>query len=237
MPRVATAVFVCGVGLCLFAGVPVAGASTLLLAQAAAIEKTENPAVKPSGARPGSGTIEKSSRAPARQVPVEPVETSGDEDDKPDGDAGAEPGGKIIKDFGQMPPVMEGAARPSGTVKETATAGPPARQAVMRPGLPVRKPSKPPKPIVKRKPGAGNSAKKSPSSRTARDKKLCRVLQSCRNGFVKCKTKIKHPDQSEAWIIAKEECGAHYKACVEKDFRAGEWAFTRWFYFQELQCD
>ncbi len=227
MPRVATAVFVCGVGLCLFAGVPVAGASTLVLAQAAGNADAE----------PGGGTIEKSSSAPARQVPVEPVETSGDKDDKPDGNAGGKPGGKIIKGPGQRPPVMEGAARPSGTVKETAAAGPPARQAVMRPGLPVRKPPKPRKHIVKRKPAAGNSAKKSPSSKTERDKTLCRVLQSCRNGFVKCKTKIKHPDQSEAWIIAKEVCGAHYKACVEKDFQAGEWAFTRWFYFQELQCD
>ncbi len=215
MLRVAMAVFVCGVGLCLFAGVPVAGASTFVLVQAAAIKKTENPAVRPSGAR---------STALKKEAGGEP----------------RKPGSKIIKDPGQMSPVMAAAASASGTKKETATAGLPARKPVMRPGLPVRKPpkpSKPPEPIVKRKPAAGNSAKKSPSSRTERDKMLCRALQSCRNGFVKCKTKIKHPDQSEAWIIAKEECGAHYKACVEKDFQAGEWAFTRWFYFQELQCD
>ena len=102
----------------------------------------------------------------------------------------------------------------------------------MHPGLPVRKP---PKPDVRRAP-AKSSAKKPPSSKTARDKVLCKALQACRNSFRKCKDKIKYPDQSEPWIIAKEECGAVYKTCVEKDFRSGEWTLTRWFYFGELQC-
>ncbi|MDA7946753.1 MAG: hypothetical protein MPJ78_04680 [Hyphomicrobiaceae bacterium] len=74
------------------------------------------------------------------------------------------------------------------------------------------------------------------ATRSERDTYLCEALQACRNEFIRCKSKIKHPDQSEAWSIAKEECGAHYKACVQKDFKSGEWFFTRWFYFKELDC-
>ncbi len=123
----------------------------------------------------------------------------------------------------------EKAADPSPTQKNTA-----ARQPVMHPGPPIRKP---PKPIVRRKPAARSPGEKPISPGAARDKILCRALQACRNGFVKCKSKIKHPDQSDAWSIAKEECGAYYKTCIEKDFREGEWFFTRWFYYKELKCE
>ena len=84
---------------------------------------------------------------------------------------------------------------------------------------------------------AAETVKKPVSSKAERDRMLCRALQACRNGFIACKGKIKYPDQSKAWSVAKEECGAHYKACVEKDFRGGEWFFTRWFYFKKLKCD
>ena len=105
------------------------------------------------------------------------------------------------------------------------------------PEVPARKPRKP----LVRTQAASNKkeSKKTPattSSRSERDRKLCLALQACRNEFIRCKGKIKHPDQSEAWSIAKEECGEHYKRCVQKDFKSGEWFFTRWFYFQELDC-
>ncbi len=102
------------------------------------------------------------------------------------------------------------------------------------PKTPPRKPRKPP-------PRARTTSEKkntrtAPTSQSERDKHLCKALQACRNEFVRCKSMIKHPDQSEAWSIAKEECGAIYKTCVEKDFKSGEWFFTRWFYFKELDC-
>jgi len=100
-----------------------------------------------------------------------------------------------------------------------------AKKSGLHPGLPDRKPA------------IGKAGEKPVSSKAERDKVLCRVLQVCRNGFVACKARIKYPDQSEAWIIAKEECGAHYKVCIEKDFRGGEWLFTRWFHFWQLNCE
>ncbi|GBE43932.1 hypothetical protein BMS3Bbin10_02016 [bacterium BMS3Bbin10] len=275
MPRAALAVFACGVGLYLFAAVPVAGAAMPVFAETAGT-RTESPAGKPAGARSaesnkeadgeprkpspdpadgasageagnadfesGGETVEKSKKSPAGQVLTEPAETSAgqydfeasmDQDDKSDDNAGGKPGGEITGDPGQMSPGMKAAAPASGMEKEATAAGPPAGKPIIQPGLPVRKPHKP---IVRRKRAGGTSAKKPASSRVKRDRRLCRALQACRNGFIKCKSRIKHPDQSEAWIIAKEECGAVYKTCVEKDFRGGEWAFTRWFYFKELQC-
>lgn len=92
------------------------------------------------------------------------------------------------------------------------------------------------KPAARTSSDSKKSSQPKTLSRSAREKYLCKALQSCRNAFVSCKGKIKHPDQTEAWSIAKEVCGAHYKTCVEKDFKGGEWFFTRWFYFQELDC-
>ena len=101
------------------------------------------------------------------------------------------------------------------------------------PALPTRKPRKP---VDRKTAGSKKTGAQKTLSRSARDKYLCKALQSCRNEFVRCKNKIKHPDQSEEWIIAKEVCGAYYKTCVEKDFKSGEWFFTRWFYFKKLDC-
>lgn len=117
------------------------------------------------------------------------------------------------------------------------TGSPVTKKSHVAPGPPVKKPSKPP-PRPRASAEKKKARKKPPgnASQSERDRYLCRALQACRNGFIRCKAKIKHPDQSEAWSIAKEECGAHYKACVEKDFRGGEWLFTRWFYFQKLEC-
>lgn len=109
----------------------------------------------------------------------------------------------------------------AGVFAEPATANKPE----LHPGLPGRKPA------------AGKAGEKPVTRKAGRDKMLCRALQACRDGFIACKGKIEYPDQSEAWSIAKEECGAYYKACVEKDFRAGEWFFTRWFYFKKLNCE
>jgi hypothetical protein len=112
-----------------------------------------------------------------------------------------------------------------------------------KPGLPAKKPREPiAGKSIAGKSIAGKSAdnKKSnaqkPLSRSERDNKLCRALQACRNEFVRCKSKIKAPDQSEEWSVAKEICGDYYKTCVAKDFKGGEWFFTRWFYFKELNC-
>jgi len=93
------------------------------------------------------------------------------------------------------------------------------------------------KPAVRTSSNSKKTNQQNTLSRGARDKQLCRALQSCRNAFVRCKGKIKHPDQTEAWSIAKEVCGAHYKTCVEKDFKGGEWFFTRWFEFRELRSE
>lgn len=95
---------------------------------------------------------------------------------------------------------------------------------------------KPDKPVVRKVAKRKNSKKSNTLTRSDRDKQLCKALQACRNEFVRCKKKIKHPDQSEAWIIAKEVCGGYYKTCVEKDFKGGEWFFTRWFYYKDLDC-
>lgn len=106
-------------------------------------------------------------------------------------------------------------------------------KTVADPGLPRRKPRKP---IIRkndRRKADGNKKLKRGSDK---QKHLCRALQACRNEFIRCKGKIKHPDQSPEWSVAKEACGAVYKTCVEKDFQSGEWFFTRWFYFQELNC-
>ena len=127
---------------------------------------------------------------------------------------------------------------PSIVSRQKARSGAPVtNQTRSNPEVPARKPRKP---LVRTQ---AASDKKDPittpaaaSSRSERDRKLCLALQACRNEFIRCKAKIKHPDQSEAWSIAKEECGEHYKACVQKDFKSGEWFFTRWFYFQELDC-
>ena len=112
-----------------------------------------------------------------------------------------------------------------------------ARKSPAAPGLPSKKPRKPP-PSAPASAEKKKTRKKQPatSTQSKRDRYLCRALQTCRNKFIRCKAKIKHPDQSKAWSIAKEACGAHYKTCVEKDFKGGEWLFTRWFYFQKLEC-
>lgn len=121
--------------------------------------------------------------------------------------------------------------------RKTDSRSPAAKKAYMPPGLPAKKPRKP-APRTRATAEKKKTPKEPPatSSQSERDKYLCRALQACRNEFIRCKSKIKHPDQSEAWSIAKEECGAHYKVCVEKDFKSGEWFFTRWFYFQKLEC-
>lgn len=113
--------------------------------------------------------------------------------------------------------------------EEMATQTPSA----VAPGLPRRKPKKPVLQTTNR-----NRAddRRNPVRGSDRQKHLCRALQACRNDFVRCKSKIKHPDQSPQWSEEKEACGAIYKKCVEKDFQSGEWFFTRWFYFQELNC-
>lgn len=108
-----------------------------------------------------------------------------------------------------------------------------AAHKIADPGLPRRKPRKP---VVRKKDIQKADGKKQLTPGSDRQKYLCRALQSCRNDFIRCKSKIKYPDQSPQWIVAKEACGAIYKACVEKDFHSGEWFFTRWFYFQELNC-
>ena len=101
------------------------------------------------------------------------------------------------------------------------------------PDTPGRKPRKP---ATRSRAATEKKKPSAPTTRSERDKHLCKALQACRNEFVRCKSKIKHPDQSEAWSIAKEACGEHYKTCVAKDFQSGEWFFTRWFYFKELDC-
>ncbi len=112
-------------------------------------------------------------------------------------------------------------------------AGDKAAKIIADPGLPHRKPRKP---IVRKKENQKADGKKKLVRGSDRQKHLCKALQDCRNDFIRCKSKIKHPDQSPQWSVAKEACGAIYKVCVEKDFQSGEWFFTRWFYFQELNC-
>lgn len=127
--------------------------------------------------------------------------------------------------FSDDPPVPD---REAGGSESTAN------DAAGFPGLPRRKP---PKPIVRKADRDKKGRRPNPAlKRSDRDKYLCKVLQACRNDFVRCKSKIKHPDQSPEWSAEKEACGAVYKDCVHKDFQGGEWFFTRWFYFEELDC-
>lgn len=224
MPRAATAVFVGGVVLVLSVAAPVAGASHLIVKQTAG----------DSNSGPEKGGMATPEKAPARQVPVEPIEDPIElSADQYDLEAARDQQDKSgVGSGGQMSPGAEAAAPASEMEREASKKVPHASPLEIQPGLPVRKP---PKPIVRRKPAGRNSADK-PPSRSERDKKLCKALQSCRNEFVRCKNKIKHADQSEAWIIAKEVCGSYYQTCVEKDFQSGEWFFTRWFYFKDLDC-
>ena len=199
---------------------------------------------------------EKPVKAPAQQVPVEPVEEpardeAGKEPGKPSRGGGekkaadkpsGEPDEKASKKATKKvtgkstgsPAVKAKKDKPVKAIKKPVKERSSAEGAEMTvPGLPVRKPRKP---VFSNKKDTKKARKKPAPPSNARDKKLCKALQKCRNAFVKCKSKIKHPDQSEPWIIAKEVCGDHYKTCVEKDFQDGEWFMTRWFYFQELNC-
>jgi hypothetical protein len=191
-------------------------------------------------------------KEPARQVPVEPFDEpardeSEKEPEKPAGEAaekkqadesGAESKNKALKkapEKSTKPPAAKAREeKPEKKTKARVRKGSSAKEAEMTvPGLPIRKPRKP----VFRKKKESVKARKNPALPSGvRNKKLCKVLQKCRNEFIKCKSKIKHPDQSEPWIIAKEVCGGYYKTCVEKEFQPGEWFMTRWFYFQELNC-
>ncbi len=194
----------------------------------------------------------KGMKEPARQVPVEPVlapmkEDAGMEPEKTSGEEGAKNASDKPAGKKEAPPVKKAdepsipsSAAKTGTEKPVEEVKQPVKgkasetkQDMRMPGLPVRKPRKP---VYPRKKDTKKGKKKPAIPRSARDKVLCKALQKCRNAFIKCKSKIKHPDQSEPWIIAKEVCGGHYKTCVEKDFQSGEWFMTRWFYFQELNC-
>lgn len=199
-----------------------------------------------------SGTQTKPEKAPARQVPVEPFDESsqdvaGEDAEKPSGASTeqikegkartapqeqtkdeskekiSDPAGAKEKEKNPIKETKTPVTQDTSTEKPTMTV----------PDLPLRKPRNP---VFRKQPDAKKDRKKPAIPRSARDKKLCKALQKCRNNFIKCKSKIKHPDQSEPWIIAKEVCGGYYKTCVEKDFQAGEWFMTRWFYFQELNC-
>lgn len=209
-------------------------------------------------AAPDSGRA----REPARQVPVEEVEeVDGPSEpmesvapDKPAGD-GVVTGAVSAADAekkasAERLPVKTGtSAAPddgfrdkTAAVPETESEADGAGQDAGADGvgLPSRKPAGPPVRITGRlRPDTKKTSRdgKLPPPGRARDKYLCKALQTCRNEFVRCKSKIKHPDQSKEWSIAKEACGAEYRNCVEKDFRSGEWFFTRWFYFQELECE
>jgi hypothetical protein len=197
-------------------------------------------------------TVEKPVKAPARQVPVEPIdEPAGDEAgkesgkpsrgggkkkaaDKPSGEPDEKASKKATGKSTGSPAVKGKKDKPVKAIKKPVKERSSAEGAEMTvPGLPVRKPRKP---VFRNKKDTKKAMKKPAPPSNARDKKLCKALQKCRNAFVKCKSKIKHPDQSEPWIIAKEVCGDHYKTCIEKDFQDGEWFMTRWFYFQELNC-
>jgi hypothetical protein len=185
-------------------------------------------------------------------VPVEPIdEPAGDEagkepgkpsrgggekkaSDKPSGEPDEKASKKATGKSTGSPAVKAKKDKPVKALKKPDKKRSSAKRSKTTvPGLPVRKPRKP----VFRKTKETEKDRKNPvPPSTARNKILCKALQKCRNAFVKCKSKIKHPDQSEPWIIAKEVCGDHYKTCVEKNFQDGEWFMTRWFYFQELNC-
>ena len=213
---------------------------------------------KDAGTQAETKAVEETLKEPARQVPVEPFdepastdETSKNEAEKklekPTGDAvektevdetAGEPEEKSVKKAPDpstgSPDVKAKEDKPAIETKKPVKQDASANEAEMTvPGLPIRKPRKP---VFRKKRDDKKSQKKPAPPSSARDKELCKMLQKCRNAFIKCKSKIKHPDQSEPWIIAKEVCGSHYKTCVEKDFQGGEWFMTRWFYFQELNC-
>lgn len=208
-------------------------------------EAAEQPAEKPTSVEPSPDNAKKDGASTTRQDDQKAGSTPPLEKATPAEDA------TKTKPQAQSPEKSEGPAdkpsdkpaesgvsgleppeKPGSAEKSEAGAGPAKDEAF--PGLPARKP---PKPIVRKRDPAKRSRGNKPSRPgTDRERHLCRALQACRDAFVRCKSKIKHPDQSKEWSIAKEECGAHYKACVEKDFKSGEWFFTRWFYFQELDC-
>lgn len=163
---------------------------------------------------------------------AEPAISSGEDGQMPGKPSAEKPkSGTAAIAQDKLPPVP--AKKPAGRAVPLSTLENRPVTHSRPPGLPVRKPRKP---VIRTSTDTNKAGQQSAPSRSARQNELCTALQACRNEFSSCKSKIKDPDQSEAWSIAKEECGASYKVCVEKDFRSGEWFFTRWFYFQELNC-
>lgn len=208
---------------------------------------------KDADTQPGtSKASEKPVKEPARQVPVEPFDkptkveskkepeksSGGAAEKKEANESGAVSKIKALKKTPEKstktPTAKASEVKPEKKTTEPVKKGYSAKKTEMTvPGLPIRKPRKP---VYRKKQDTKKAGRKPVLPKSAREKKLCKALQKCRNEFIKCKSKIKHPDQSEPWIIAKELCGGHYKTCVEKDFLPGEWFMTRWFYFQELNC-
>lgn len=173
-------------------------------------------------------------------MPAEPVsKPAGENGAASSANAGAKDSGHAKAEDGQGKPGDEGGADFEDAIAGEAAERPGdkpgagSRETAGFPGLPRRKPRKP---NVRRIPLDKAGGKKKPPRGGDRNKYLCQALQACRNDFVRCKSKIEHPDQSPAWIDAKEACGAVYKECVQQHFQPGEWFFTRWFYFQELDC-
>lgn len=247
MSRVAAALMVWGLGICVLTAVacPAAATPDATLPPSLTIDEDGNDRASAADSkRKATPAMVKPINEPARQVPAELFEEEAGErpettvpdqaerarneatqqEPKEQSDETADDRAKVPDRTGKPDQASKGPAEDIKPAAIVETAGP---------DLPLRKPRKP----VVRKPRDRKEEEQRPSvSRSKRDKKLCKALQACRNGFIECKGKITDPDQSEAWSIAKEECGAAYKACVEKEFQPGEWLFTRWFYFQELDC-
>lgn len=248
MPRFTAIAIGCMLGLAVVAGgaapasaAPDAG-NGRKPAHQVPVEEVEEPA-----AQDETQTSDKPDKAADEDVPAKPPGAAEDADgktgldEKPAGnskDAAASGSGAAFEDAAstkERSPKREGTAKSGGqnAVSKKGTER-------LFPGLPVRKP---PKPVVRTTGRLKPDKKKSTGSRKlpppgpARDKYLCKALQACRNEFIRCKSKIKYPDQSKEWSIAKEACGAEYSKCVDKDFAAGQWFFTRWFYFEELDCE
>lgn len=103
--------------------------------------------------------------------------------------------------------------------------------------LPDRKPPKPALRPAKADGGTqsarpGDKDKDEDSRQAARNKtrkELCLALRGCRNDYTRCFNRLEKEVKPELWSAEREKCVAAYKICIDKNFKAGEMWFTRWF--------
>jgi len=66
-------------------------------------------------------------------------------------------------------------------------------------------------------------------------RKSCLKLRRCRAAYTWCFNKIEKNPKRDQWSAMRTVCVDKYKACIKKNFAAGELMFERWF-VKEVDC-